>query len=256
MRIIRLLALSVLTLTPALSLAVDNQWHFGVGSGIYGLNIEGDVGLTTLAGAVTSSVDVDFDDILDLTETAVAVAGFANKGRWTIDYAFGILEVSGRNEGSVLASAVPFRADLTFQATAASTGVAYQWLSNDSHSLSLLGGIRYTEHDIDLDVLVGPLTVGRDVEEDWLDGYIGLAYQMKIAPNWVWKTRADIGAGGSDLSTTINSGIAWNFSESWVTSLYGNYYSVDYENGSEGDSDWYQYDADEFGMGLSITYLW
>ncbi|MBV1929779.1 MAG: DUF481 domain-containing protein [Gammaproteobacteria bacterium] len=256
MRVTRTLALVVSTLIPGALVAADNEWSFGVGSGVYGLNIDGDVGLTTLAGPVTSSIDVDFDDILDLSETAIAVAGFANKGRWTIDYAFAVLELSGNNSGSVLGTGVPFRVDVTFKATTAATGVAYQLMHTNSHQLQALAGIRYTEHDLDMDVLVGPVAVGRDTKEDWLDGYIGLSYQMKIASDWSWKTKVDIGAGGSDLSTTINTALAWNFSESWVTSLYGNYYSVDYENGNEGDSDWYEYDADEFGVGLSITYLW
>ena len=240
----------------SVSLAADESWNFGIGTGIFGLNVEGDSGFNTLAGPVESEVDADFDDIMNLADTAVGITGFAQKGKWTIDYAFSILEVSGDNSGTILATGVPFRAKVSFDATAAVIGVSYQWLKSDTHSLKATVGARYTDHEMEFKVQAGPATVAKNIDEDWLDGYVGLTYQMNLAPNWYWTTKVDIGAGGSDLSTTVNTGLAWYFADAWVTSLYGNYYSVDFENGSKGDSDWYEYDADEFGVGLGITYLW
>ena len=254
--ILRIVLLASLAGTPGLSLAAEDSWNFGIGTGIFGLNVEGDVRFNTLAGPVESEVDADFDDILDVADTAAGFAGFAQKGKWTIDYAFSILEVSGNNSGTISATGVPFRSRVSFDATAAFVGVGYQSLKSNRHNLQARAGLRYTDHEIEFKITAGPASVAKNIDEDWLDGYVGFTYQMMLAPNWYWITKADIGAGGSDLSTTINTGVAWHFTEAWVTSLYGNYYSVDFENGSKGDSDWYEYDADEFGVGLGITYLW
>ncbi|MBL4783260.1 MAG: DUF481 domain-containing protein [Porticoccaceae bacterium] len=252
----RIVLLASLTAMPGMSLASEDAWHFGIGTGIFALNVEGDSGFNTLAGPVESEFDADFDDILDLADTAVGITGFAQKGKWTIDYAFSILEVSGDNSGVISATGVPFRSSVSFDATAALVGLGYQLIKNDRHNLQARAGLRYTNHDIEFKITAGPANVAKNIDEDWVDGYVGLTYQMRLAPNWYWTTKADVGAGGSDLSTTINTGVAWHFTDAWVTSLYGNYYSVDFENGSKGDSDWYEYDADEFGVGLGITYLW
>jgi len=36
----------------------------------------------------------------------------------------------------------------------------------------------------------------------------------------------------------------------------GQILSLDYEAETEGDADWYLYDANEFGFGLGINYGW
>lgn len=256
MNALRILLITIVAGIPLVSLAEGDSWSYGIGTAIFGLNIEGDVGFNTLAGPVESEVDADFDDILDLKDTAAGFSGFAQKGKWTVDYGFSILEVSGNNSGSILATGVPFSVDVSFEGTAAFLSASYHLLHSENHNLQATAGVRYTDHDINFSVLAGPASVAKNINEDWVDAYLGLAYQMKLAPNWYWKTKADIGAGDSDLSTTVYTGLIWKFSDSWATSLYGNYYSVDYENGSKGDSDWYEYDADEFGVGLGITYLW
>jgi len=54
----------------------------------------------------------------------------------------------------------------------------------------------------------------------------------------------------------INSGINWHFAKHWQLTFYTKYFSVDLEQGSESDSDFYLYDLDGFGGGVGITVLW
>ena len=92
------------------------------------------------------------------------------------------------------------------------------------------------------------------IDESWTDVYVGLQYTMIITSNIFWITKADIGGGGSESSTTFNTGVAWRFHEHWTTAFYGQYYSVEFENEDKADADWYLYDADEFGVGIGITF--
>ncbi len=54
----------------------------------------------------------------------------------------------------------------------------------------------------------------------------------------------------------INSGINWHFAKHWQLTFYTKYFSLDLEQGSESDSDFYLYDLDGFGGGVGITVLW
>ncbi len=48
----------------------------------------------------------------------------------------------------------------------------------------------------------------------------------------------------------------WHFFKHWEATVYGKYTAFDFENGSKGDADWYLYDVDEYGAGLSVLVTW
>ena len=52
------------------------------------------------------------------------------------------------------------------------------------------------------------------------------------------------------------TGITWHFFKHWAATVYGKYTAFDIENGSKGDADWYLYDVDEYGAGLSVLVTW
>jgi hypothetical protein len=68
----------------------------------------------------------------------------------------------------------------------------------------------------------------------------------------IWSSRIDAGSEGRVF---IDTGVTWIISENWATRLYASSKFFDYENGKQGDADWYMYDASESGVGLSISYL-
>ena len=70
----------------------------------------------------------------------------------------------------------------------------------------------------------------------------------------MWNNRITAGFGGSEGTYMGQTGITWIFYKGWSSTLYGNYTAVEFENGDEGDSDWYLYDIDEFGIGLGFLY--
>ena len=217
----------------------SDNWNFGIGTSFFALNVEGDVGINTQLGPSVTKLDLDFDDVNNAMDSAAGIAGFAQKGDWKINYAVGRLKLEGET-GPRRLSFTTSTLDINLEHPLSVTG------------LSIYAGLRYTDHEIDFK---GP-AINRTLDEDWVDAYVGLAFVMALAPDITWSTRVDVGGGGSDGSATFNTGLNWAFAPQWVATFYGKYYTVEYENGSKGDSDWYLYDNDEFGLGLGITYLW
>ena len=234
------------------------EWSYGIGTGFFGLNIDGTVGVTTtLAGAVEAEVDLDAGDTMDLMESAFGLGGYATDGTWKIKYAIGKLELEGSKSTSLPAIASTVSATVNFEATVAEVIVGYAVIRTPSLIVSLDGGVRYIGHDVSSQlVITGGVTesVTRNVDESWTDGLIGGTVTVPFTKELIWDTSVNAGYGGSEGTYFAQSGLTWIFHEHWSGTVYGRYTAVEYENGSKGDTDWYLYDADEFGAGLSILY--
>ena len=225
----------------AASSSFSDEWNFGVGTGLFALNVEGDLGFGTNLppGFSVTELDWDFDDINNVLDGASGIGGFAQNGDWKINYALGQLTLAGETS----------QRELSFTTTGVDINIER---SLAAKGLSVYGGVRHTEHKLDFK---GPI-IQRKITEDWLDAYVGVAYVMDLGGDMSWNTRFDVGAGGSDGSATLYTGLNFMLAPNWAASFYGKYYTVDYETGNKGDVNWYNYDNDEFGLGLGISYLW
>jgi len=263
------LSLTLLSLLIALSCASVSyaEWNHGIGTGFFGLNLEGDVGINTvLAGPVlVEDADLDFDDISNLMETALGFGGYSTDGTWMIKYSFQMMELEGETSHTLPANAIiaaghTLTAFMNFEATGAEVIVGYPVLQDPSFVLSVEGGARYTKHELSsILAIAGPTYTGsinREVEESWTDFLIGATATVPFTKEWIWSTSANAGFGGSEGTYMGQTGVTWIFHKHWSTTLYGKYMAVDYENGSKGDTDWYFYDVDEFGAGLTFAYNW
>ncbi|KGJ96031.1 hypothetical protein [Thalassotalea sp. ND16A] len=234
------------------SVAMAEEWKFGIGTGFFGLNIDGDVGLNTSAGPVISPLDLSSSDVKDLMESAFGFTGFASKGQWKINYTVAHLELEQKANAEISDTGQSIRSKINFVADTLDINVAYQY----SNGFSTFAGIRNTSHEIEFDFSSPEILIDRDLESDWTDFYVGVSYAKAFGSDKVWITKVDAGAGDSEGSFTFNTGLAWQFSKSWAASIYAKHYSVEFEQGDMGDSDWYFYDASEFGAGLGIMYNW
>ena len=231
----------------------EEDWRHAIGTGFFALNLDGDLGLHTALGSVKADVDMDFDEIRELLESAFGFAGYSTNDQWTIKYQYAQLELEDSTSGA-LPSGIPASATLTFKASSGNLAAIYNISNMDGHRWGILGGVRYVDHEFDGRVTVGGTTVTRNLTEDWTDAVVGLTHSYKISNETAWNTQLDAGFGGSDGTYHVNTGIAWKFADSWSTNFYGDYIQHDYENGARGDADWYLYDLAEFGVGIGISY--
>lgn len=227
------------------------EWHFGIGTGPQLLKVDGDMGFNTnIAGPVKFSVKLEPDDVADLTNTAFGFGGYATDGSWLIEYSLGKLELEGDStEG-------PVSARIDFDVTGGELLVGYPVYRQPSLKLSLLGGVRFTKHEISSHITDGAAQLNRNMDNDWTDAVVGVALGVPLFKDWNWSTRVDAGFGGSEGTYTAKTGVTWNFHEHWSTTLAAKYQAIEFENGSRGDTDWYLYDVDETTLGLAILFNW
>ena len=81
-------------------------------------------------------------------------------------------------------------------------------------------------------------------------------WAKSFAKKWGWASRIDAGFGDSEGTFLVQTGLNWHFAKYWQLSGHIKNMSVDFETGSQGDSDFYLYDVDETGGGLGIMVIW
>lgn len=254
---ILLFALSLLMVIVGFSSLAHAKWQSGIGTGIMRLNVEGDMGfhVNTLGIPATFEVDLDPDDISDLAETAFGFGGFASDGKWMVQYSFSNMQLEG-NSSFVLPGGALAASSLGFEITGGELVVGYPLYQSSSVNFRVHTGFRYTAHDIEATVTSGATQLYKNIDEDWVDGLVGVMLDIPITNKVSWNTRLDAGYGGSEGTYLGHTGIGWRFHDQWSTSLYGKYTAVEYENSNKGAADWYLYDIDEFGAGLNFMFIW
>ena len=125
------------------------EWNFGIGTGPQLLSVSGDVGINTALGDVELDVDLDMDDISDMTESALGLGGYATDGKWMIQYAIGKLELEEK-ASSGLRTGATLTAKVNFDITGAELTVGYPIYENPALQLRAYTGARYTKHELDL----------------------------------------------------------------------------------------------------------
>jgi len=245
----------VLSCLLGVSSASAQGWHFGIGTGLARLNIEGDQGFNLPAiGPVELEIDLDPDQVADLIKTAIGFGGYATNGTWMVQYSFSKIELGGE-PGGTLASGETVTSDISFEATTGRATVGYTVYRGGKVALQPYAGVRYLKHDLGADLtIVGATTtnIGTGLDDNWTDVLVGASLNVALAQKVSWNASFDAGFGGSNGTYTFASSIGWRV---WrALSLHPNVFFTahDFENGEKGDSDWYLYDANEFGWGLSF----
>jgi len=139
----QLLALLFIAVVMGFSSRAFAEWNFGIGTGPQLLKVKGDIGMNTALGAVELDVDLDPDDIADLTNTAFGLGGYATDGRWMIQGSLGKIELeedaaTGTRTGGTLS------ANVEFDITGAELTAGYPIYNMDALMLRAYTGIRYT----------------------------------------------------------------------------------------------------------------
>jgi len=238
--------------SQSLARAGGSDWKFGLGTGFFGLNLDGTVGmdLTLIDTAVEVDVDMSASDVLDVMETAFGIGGYATNGTWLIDYTVEYLKLE---DGDSFAGTLS-RADLKFEAKGFEIMVGYPVLKNSSIIVNLHGGVRYTNHEMVSSIVYGGTTYRKDLDNDWVDGLVGVSARVPLGATVSWDNFVNAGYGGSDGTYRAVTGLTWRFHKNWSSTLFGKYTAVEFENSSKGAADWYLYDVDEFGLGINIIY--
>ena len=237
------------------SASAQKKWHFGIGTGLTRLNAEGDLGLNLgQFGPVEMEFDLAPEDFDDLRESAIGFGGYITNGTWMVQYSIAQLKYAG-SPGRSTPSIQQVTGELSYDKTTGGISVGYTVYKRGKLSIQPYVGFRYLKQELGVDLtIVGQDTVAfsKGVDNNWTDVLIGTSLNVALSKKIGWSASFDAGFGGSNGTYRVATGISWRV---WkFLSLHPNayYMAVDYENGERIDEDWYLYDADEFGWGLSF----
>lgn len=252
-----LVATSLMLLVGATRVSAQSSWHAGIGTGLSRLNAEGDQGLNVGAlGPVLAEVDLSPDDFNDLMQSAIGFGGYFTNGKWMVQYKLVQLKLGGEPSGT-LQSGASYSAEWSFDITTGELKVGYTAYRHPQGKIALqpYGGVRYIKHEVGADLTVVAETttnVSRGGDQNWTDVLLGTTVNVGLSPKVGWSTSFDVGFGGSNGTFSVATAVSWRPWKYLSLSPNAFFMAIDFENGEPGDTDWYLYDANEFGWGLSF----
>lgn len=246
-----------LCLAPLVGHSQEAPWAFGIGSGFQFLHAEGDVGFTSFRGAENVDLDLDPSDFRDLMDSVFGFSFFAAKDKWRAVVGYGTLTLLDRANTELVGGALPpLRSKFEQTITFAEAAATYHFATTGRHFWSALVGVRNTRHEYDVRLGIGAGQTKRKMDHDWTDAVLGFTHTYALRDRISWNNRIEAGLGQTDSFWAFNTSLNWQFARAWNLGFYIDYKMIDFENDSAGDSNWYLYDADEFGPGISIMYTW
>ncbi len=252
MRVHHTLFSLILTVAASFSLATNVQagedWEFNLAPFyLWGINISGDQAI----GSMTGDLEVEFDDIFDNLDSAFIVhfEGM-HKSNWGFLVDINFIDLENKQTRP---PGITRKIDLDL--TLSEMSGLYRWDYNP-HKFDVIFGVRYARIANKIGFLNGPDLV--DAAQDWIDPLIGGRWIWGFADNWSLITRGDIGGFGigSNFSWQALGMIEWQPFK--YASLIAGYRAIgmDYEDGSQGRPDYFNFDATVHGPVIGINFRW
>ncbi len=212
------------------------EWNYGIGGTLGIFDLDGDVSF----GATDVDIEYDISDV----ESAFGLSGYAANGPWKFTALVAYMEV----EASQSISGGGKLQDANFERLIWELTAVYTFYLEGDWSLSGYGGLRGVNHEWDAK------GVSIDVDEDWVDFVAGLTARYAMSEQWSWVSSLEAGAGDSEGTFAVRTGLNWRFAENWSSHFILSFDTAEYEDGNSSSADYYNYDADTTTLGLGITY--
>jgi opacity protein-like surface antigen len=243
----------------------NDEWVFEVTPYFLAAGLDGEIGVR----GVTTDIDMSFSDIWDDLDAGFMGLVSAQKDRWIFNFEGVYFKISDQGSKSVtwngplglLTSNVNGALDLSTELTILSASVGYRLLDEQT-KLDLIGGLRYTDVQADIDLAIngaftGPLATrpfgvagSADGDESWTDAVIGARVIHPVSDNVDLVGYVD--AGGSSGSNTYQwlAGVNWEFKEDYTAKFGYRVLDWDYEDGG------FEWDMQSSGMyaGVGIRF--
>jgi hypothetical protein len=204
------------TLIMAAPLASAQDWDWSFTPYLWAAGIEGDTGL----GPIQTDISVDFADLADVLAGALLLHVEAQQDTYGLFGDLVFLSLEPDPEPANVGGRTQTQLD--------STIVEAGYLKKSSR-VGLELGIRYWDFELELQPTTLP-SVERS--QDWIDGFVGLRTSREINDKWNWTTRANIGAGGADLTFGVDLTFGREFSSGSQFVVGFKLLDIDYEEPS------------------------
>ena len=218
---------------------------------LWAKNIDG----TASLGGMEAPLELGFkDDIFDNLDAAFAIHFEMTQGDLTLIAEYNYAKLDPSAEETI--GPTTLTADIEFKDTMWELGVAYAFAHTESTSWEILGGVRYFDQEIDVDIGQGLLPDKISGGDDWWQGFGGFRMKTKISESWSFIGRLDVGYQDSHNKSGHAIGMFDYQFRDWGSFFAGyRYLDTDYSNGDAGPSE-YAFVADQQGpvLGLNLYF--
>jgi opacity protein-like surface antigen len=223
----------LIVVTPSTVKAAE--WSYEVSPYIWTAGIDGEIG----APGMTTSVEVGFEDYIDLVDAGLAFSIDARSdGNWSWQADVMWMKLS---EGMELP---PTTLDLDVEQLLLEATVGYQ--PDGWREVEIVGGVRYTDMDTTID-FAGMLDL--QVGDSFIDPLIGIRWRPQYN-KWEYLVEGSIGGGVSaDFQWTAMAGAKYNFDNAWNGKIAYRLLDIEYE------SDTFVMDTRFEGLLIGIGYV-
>ncbi len=228
-------------------------------------------------------VDLNFkDDILDMLDMAAMFRIEAEYGHWLLFGAYEYTKIGVDDQdlevtaevpvgpgGGTIPATVRGSLDATDPQHMVELGAGYKVLDSENFDITLHGGIRYYDYDLELKLKnptvtlpppIGEIELDRretNIADDWVQPFLGARFATHVTDNWRLRGRFDYGYGSEGDTNEmwmVEVMVDWRFND-WGAVEFGyRYLEQDYDNGSSSDP--YTWDMTESGpiIGLIVHF--
>jgi hypothetical protein len=214
------------------------EWNFVLAPYALLPNISGDASLGRIDGV---DVDVSTGDILESLELGGMMQGEAHHSSGAgllFNYAFMNLgdSASGPRGFTNLDANI-------FQGLLEAFGT-YRF-TFDTSVLDAYAGIRWWDIDLDIDTTTPIGARSYDRSQDWVDPVLGARWIPRISNSWRLLVQGDVGGfdTASHFTWLAQLGGMWDAAEDITLIVAYRALSVDYDTGTQGTKDYFQYDT-------------
>jgi hypothetical protein len=219
-----------------IQVVASDTWDIRLGSYVWMSDIES----TVTTNGTTIDTKLRFSDILDDLVTGGVVYAEGRKGMWGFQFdgvylvtrdSFGVESVWFSNEVE----------QLVLEAAA-----SYTLLEESEKTLTLLGGLRYT----DMTTTIGINFLSIEDKHEWLEPFAAIRFRRKLSAKWTFGARAHV--GGFGLGSEFTGGaqiiLAYAANQDLDLGIGVRYQYLDYQDGT------YRMEAHMFGPIVGMTY--
>ena len=123
-----------------------------------------------------------------------------------------------------------------------------------SQGVSVLAGLRYNSHDVEVDTYDGPQDLDLAFSEGWWDPTVGVRYHTPLLGNFMATASAEVGGFGigSEFAWSATGVLGWRFSRPVGITLGYRYMSVDYRSPGSVPTDSFAYEGNLHGLMLGV----
>jgi hypothetical protein len=224
----------------------SDEWQFSLSPlFLWGMNIDG----YSQIGPKVAPLELDFtDDVFENLAAVFTVHFEANKNDLAL---FGEYQYVKLDPSSSIANGPTIDVDFTVQA--AEFGAGYRVVTWGNTDVEPIIGARWAYQDLEVNTRNGGLNLV-DSNESWWDIFGGVRLWTHFNEEWTLISRADIGAGGSNLVWNASFIFDYQFRD-WGSVFAGyRWMNYDYDNGS--GANYYAYNALQRGPLLGVSFHW